>query len=78
MPRLDEQAHRDLAVQRRVLDRHGSAVREQRALADAKFVALGMTAEVVVIVEDENARRAPAGRGDRCFSATSFPSTCWR
>ena len=38
-----------------MLDGHSAAVSEEGAVADAEFVALGVAAEVVVIVEEEDA-----------------------
>ena len=45
----------DRAVLRRTFDRLGAAVTQKQALAHAKLVAPGVAAEVVVIVENENA-----------------------
>ena len=63
--RIDPQIFQDslchIAVLRRAFDRLGAAVADEKVIADAKFVALGVSAEVVVIVEDENAGTS-AGR----------------
>ena len=57
--RLDPQIFEDalgyVAVLGRTFDRLGAAVAQEQTLADAKLVAPGVSAEVVVIVEDENA-----------------------
>ena len=42
-------------------------MRQQRAIADLYFVALGMAAEVVVIVEDEDAGRTGTFSGGLCL-----------
>ena len=49
-------AFRHRAVRLGALDRVGAPVADQGSLADAEFVALGVSAEVVVVFEDEDAR----------------------
>ena len=43
------------------MQRFGSAIPEQQAIADPKFVALGVSAEIVVVLEDQDARRRAVG-----------------
>ena len=38
------------------LQRLGPAVTEQQPVADLEFVALGVSAEIIVVVEDQDAR----------------------
>ena len=53
-----EQTLGDLAVERLGrLQRLAAAIADDQAAIEPKFVALGMAAEIVVIVEDEDARR---------------------
>ena len=56
MPRSVEHALGDRAVVVGALDRLRAAVAEHHAVAGGELVALGVSAEVVVIVEDEDAR----------------------
>ena len=53
---LGEQRTRDRAVRRRAVDGERAAVADQRATADPELVAARVSAEVVVVVEDEDAR----------------------
>ena len=59
MPERPEQARGLAAVARGRLDLEHAAVDEEEALADPELVALGVAAEVVVVVEDEDARPRP-------------------
>src|SRR5206468_3668180 len=58
---LGEQRARDRAVRRRTVDGERAPVADQRAAADPELVTARVTTEVVVVVEDENARGG-AGR----------------
>ena len=54
--KLGNQRTRNRAVRRRAVDRERAAVADQRTPADPELVAPRVAAEVVVIVEDEDAR----------------------
>jgi hypothetical protein len=54
--KLGNQRTRNRAVRRRAVDRERAAVADQRTPADPELVAPRVATEVVVVVEDENAR----------------------
>src|SRR6266700_810135 len=53
---LLDQALGNWAIRRRTLDREGPAITKQLAIANRKLIALRVSAEVVVIFYDQNAR----------------------
>ncbi len=51
----------DGAVRPRAVDRQGPAVHQLQPAAGREFIALGVTADIVVVVEDQNARGLVSG-----------------
>lgn len=55
-PQVSENFLRHVTVFRRALNGLGSAVAQQQASSDAEFVAASVSAKIVVIIKDQNAR----------------------
>ena len=56
-----QQAVGDRAVGERTVDLQGAAVHQVQLAAEVVLVALGVAAEIVVVVEDQDARAGPRG-----------------
>src|SRR5215472_18834907 len=68
-----QQTKRFFAVVMRSLKRLSSAVSNQQPLAGLKLIAFGVSAEIVVIVEDENLRlRSRKFAEEVCGSKTAY------
>ena len=48
-------------IRRRALDRVGAAVAQHEGLVDLELVALGVSPEIIVVLQDENPRRLSGG-----------------
>ncbi len=55
-----------LAIRPWAVDIHCAAVHQRQAAAQCELIALGMAAEIVVIIENENARRCVHGAVEVC------------
>ena len=67
-PDRAQQAVGDRAVRARALDRVGTAVQQAQLAVDLEFIALGVTAEIIVVVEQQDPRlgvRGPVEVGGR-------------
>ena len=59
MPKALQQPGGDDAVGPRAVDLQGAAVQQVQAAVQTKLIALGMAAEIVVVIQDQNARPGP-------------------
>ena len=60
MPEVCQQTRGDRAVGPRAVDFQGAAVQQMQVAVQIEFVALGVAAEIVVVVENQDAAVRPS------------------